>query len=341
MQNSQPAPKSPALQRHRVLDRTLAHWQRQSLKGLGGIAQEFTPGETVYLSPQFGAKLKATQCPLQARYDVYLSEKTAFFSPLHGPRDRFQLALGNGAAPAAALHFRQIDACDFDVRPYGTAPHRLQLPVYDAWAISIDHWWQLLDVNLMALAAQKKELGLRETNQIHPNVKIHPTAYVVGSVLERGAIVEPFASVINAHLGEEARVAANSLLHHTVLGAGSQTLVDSHLRRVVVGQNSTVANLGLWDSLIGDDCFVTTAVGVFGQKPFHNVELAGQTIHRPVLGIGVGHGTVLGARALFEAGVYVPDRTLVVGRPDEAAAKLDQAHLKRAKMQVGDPRNHF
>ena len=192
------------------------------------------------------------------------------------------------------------------------------------------------------MALKYKSLNIRDKDGIErePKVKIHPTAWVENSVLEAGAEIEAFASVKNSHVGASAKVAAHTILDHCVLGAGSQTLVDSHLRRVIVGQNTTIANLGLFDSVVGDDAFVTTAVSVFGQKPGQYPEINGEKVYRPVIGVCIGDGAVVGARALFQAGTALKDGMLVVGRPDEVASKIDKAGLNQSKMQIGDRDQH-
>ncbi|MFZ9890044.1 MAG: hypothetical protein ACO3JL_21310, partial [Myxococcota bacterium] len=143
--------------------------------------------------------------------------------------------------------------------------------------------------------------------------------------------------VMRSFLGEGVHVADHAVIADCVIGPGSHTLVDTHLRRVVAMGGSTLSNLGTSDLLLGREVFLTTGVAFFGGEPSRTVVVEGADTHRPVLGGCVGHKVTLGARALFAAGVAVPSGTVVVGRPDEAAQKLDERGLLRAHMRFGDP----
>ena len=321
----------------RVLDKPLSHWQTQARVQMASMAGASVWADNLFITPNWGACSGQNHRLSQGEVVVALPKETYVFQPFSPPVKQASLSFSAGSVSETVVALKLLAEAVYRVDPYGPSPHQLVLPVYEAWAINLAHWTQVLDTNLMALHWQKRQFGLSANNRIGRHVKIHPTAHVSGSVLEDHAMIEPFASVIDSQVCEKSRVAANSVLHTTVLGAGSQTLVDSHLRRVVVGQNTTIANLGLYDSLVGDDAFVTTAVSVFGQQPMQYPEIKGEKLYRPVIGVGIGDGAVVGARALFQAGVYLPKDALVVGRPDEAASKLDEAHLKRAKMQIGDP----
>ena len=295
--------------------------------------------ENVYVTPHFLSRLKAHQEAAGEYYLFDLKTENALFNPFAPPAQTAQLALfksNSSLCGPVRMQLEELTNFVCRVPPYGPSPHSLQLPIYKDWANPITYWTQILDTNIMAL--EHNSLYYKDKTSVlrEQGVKIHPTAWVENSTLEEGAEIEAFASVRFSHVGRSAKVAAHTILDHCVLGAGSQTLVDSHLRRVVVGQNSTVANLGLFDSVIGDDAFVTTAVSVFGQKPFQYPEIKGKILYRPTIGVCIGDGAIVGARALFQAGTALPDGALVVGRPDEVASKLDEPGLKRGKMQLGD-----
>ncbi|GEM_PF-6747766 len=322
----------------RVLDQSLSHWQAQARSQIQADTLGEAWAENLFVTPNWGAFVAQSMGgSCDGAVNLVVPKKTHVFQPFSSPGTQATLTFRPGGGHMGTFETQLLEEKSFRTDPYGPQPHHLILPVYEAWGINLTHWSQVLDTNLMALYWQKKQLGLSSNNRLGRNVKIHPTAHVTGAVLKDHAVVEAFASVIDSQIGEKSRVAANSVLHTSVLGAGSQTLVDTHLRRVVVGQNTTIANLGLFDSLVGDDAFVTTAVSVFGLLPRQYPEIEGKTLYRPVIGVGIGDGAVVGARALFQAGVYLPKGAMVVGRPDEAASKLDEAHLKRAKMQIGDP----
>ena len=151
-------------------------------------------------------------------------------------------------------------------------------------------------------------------------MKIHPTAWVENSVLEAGAEIEAFASVKNSHVGASAKVAAHTILDHCVLGAGSQTLVDSHLRRVIVGQNTTIAGLGLlipWWAMMR----LSLPQSLYLARNRVNIlKLMEKRSTGPLLSVH-RRWCCCSARALFQAGTALKDGMLVVGRPDEVASR--------------------
>ena len=158
-----------------------------------------------------------------------------------------------------------------------------------------------------------------------------------GSILAAGVEVEAGATILQSYLGEGVRVTSRSVLSRCVIGAGCHTLIDTHLRRVVALPGSTLASLGTEDLVLGRELFITTGVAFFGGGVGETVRVEGEDTKRPVLGGAVGHRTILGARALFDAGVCVPGELLVVGRPDDAVSRTDDAGLQRALARRGDP----
>jgi hypothetical protein len=125
-------------------------------------------------------------------------------------------------------------------------------------------------------------------------------------------------------------------VHDCVLGPETRTLVDTSLRRVVAFGDSTLSNLAMADALFGKGVFLTTGVSFFAREPGVDVEVEGVDTRRAVLGGAVGARAILGARALLVSGSAVPPGALVVARPEEALAKLDDKALERASMQHGD-----
>ena len=317
----------------RILDKTVGFWQQKALEGHHFGDLELN--EALYVTPHFFANFK----PIGKDYLFDLKTKTSFFHPFEPPCNTVRMSLfkpHEGLSGCIKRELQELKSFVCRVTPNGPSPHCLRLPIYQEWANPITHWSHILDTNIMALERKVLDYKGKVNFMREPGAKIHPTAWVENSTIEEGAEIEAFASVRFSHVGRSAKVAAHTILDHCVLGAGSQTLVDSHLRRVVVGQNSTAANLGLFDSVIGDNAFVTTAVSVFGQQPGQYPEIKGKTFYRPAIGVCIGDGAIVGARALFQAGIALQDGALVVGRPDEVASQLDEPGLKRGKMQLGD-----
>lgn len=257
--------------------------------------------------------------------------------PLGGQR-----ALTSGDAAAAFPDARAVAVCDEDgavsvrVPPYGRAPHIVTIPAVDKLGGRLLHWLHLLELSLAALETERRALGLTTgRNRFFGRVDIHPTATVIGSILEAGVKVEPHASVIDSWLGKDVLVADHSVVHSSVIGDRCRSLVDTSLRRVVAMSGSTLSNIGFSDSVIGRDVFLTTSVATFA-SPGTDAQVEGRDTGRALLGAAIGARCILGSRALLQAGTALPPGLLVVARPEEAASKLDDEGLARATMLRGD-----
>ena len=157
--------------------------------------------------------------------------------------------------------------------------------------------------------------------------KVHPTAYLEGCIIGAGTEIEAHASIIDSIIGQRCRITDHSSLNGCVLGDDGQTLADSMFRRVVASPQATLSNLGLEEVLIGQGSFITTA-SIFFTTPQRG--LARFRVHdqwrdtrRPQLGGCVGQRCVLGARAIFESGLALPNNTTVVMRPEEGVRYID------------------
>lgn len=253
-----------------------------------------------------------------------------------------RLAVVSGDAVDAFPDAVALSVCDEDsavcvrVPPYGRPPHVVEIPSVSKLGGRLLHWLHLLELSLAALASERRALGLTGgRNRFYGNVDIHPTATVIGSILEDGVKVEPHASVIDSWLGRGVLVADHSVVHTSVIADRCRSLVDTSLRRVVAMGGSTLSNLGFSDSVIGRDVFLTTSVATFA-APHQCARVDGKDTGRALLGAAIGARCVLGSRCLLQAGTALPPGLLVVARPEEAAGKLDDDGLARATMQRGD-----
>ncbi len=251
----------------------------------------------------------------------------------HGPRwlDAWAGDLAHGEDSPAVLD--DDDADEVRVDPYGPPPHRLRIPTPAAYAAPLTHWLDLLDVNLAALSQQRARLGTG--NRKAAGVKIHPSAHVEGSVLEAGARIDAGASVIGCHVGAGAQIGQKAVFDRCVVGAGCSTLIDTHFRRCVFFPGSTLSSIGETDIIMGQGAFITSAVSLYARLPGLCGTVEGAPSRRPIVGLAIGHRAILGARALFSAGLSVPNDTIIVMRPDEGATKLDDDGLARAHMLRG------
>lgn len=259
-----------------------------------------------------------------------------------GPLEGRKPAVGDDPArafPEAAL----VPVCDEDgavvvrVPPHGRPPHELRIPRARRLGGRVRHWLDVLELSLAALETRRLEAGLvdNDKNLLLGDVDIHPTATVIGSILEDGVRLEPHASVIDSWVGKDVLVADHTVIHSSVIGASCRTLVDTSLRRVVAMPDSTLSNLGISDVVIGRKVFLTTAVATFDQTPGEDVVVEGRDTGRAFLGGAIGARCVLGSRALLKGGVALPPGLLVVARPGEAVLKLDDKGLARANMMAG------
>jgi acetyltransferase-like isoleucine patch superfamily enzyme len=234
------------------------------------------------------------------------------------------------------------DAVDIDVRPAGAAPHRLSLARVERLLGWPRHWLHVLDLSLAALQTRLRSHGARPRPRRRDKgrPRIHPTAIVENSILGDDVRVEAHASIIDSVVGDGVHIADHSVVHTSVIGPRCRTLVDTHLRRVVAMGGSTLSNLDMQDTVLGEGVFLTTGVAFFPEGPGGNVVVDGRDSGRAVLGGAIGRGAILGSRALFRSGVALPPGVLVVARPEEAVGRFDQGSLGRAAMILGDRRVH-
>jgi len=224
----------------------------------------------------------------------------------------------------------------FDVRPFGPAPHRLEIADVGGLLGWPRHWLHVLELSLASLFATVREAPPRVRADRRRGQKIHPTAHIERSVLGDNVVVEAHAAIIDSVIGDDVLVGDHTVIHSSVIGPRCRTLVDTHLRRVVAMAGSTLSNLDMQDALFGREVFLTTGVAFFHDGPGRTVEVDGLDTGRPVLSGAIGRRAVLGSRALFRSGIALPAGALIVARPEEAVGKFDPASLAKAAMRLGD-----
>jgi carbonic anhydrase/acetyltransferase-like protein (isoleucine patch superfamily) len=257
-----------------------------------------------------------------------------------------------GVSPGDALAHLRRDAspvvvtlgCDVHATRspgYGKPPHVVEVPRAAAWVAHVERWPHLLWLGQGASFARRAEvLGEDEArgpaNVVAPGARVHRTAHVEGSVLGEGAEVEAHATVVGSILGRGVRVADHSAIHDSVVGEGCTTLADTLLRRVVAMPGSTLSNMDLCEVLLGRGVFTTSGV-IFFRGEVGRTARVGQAAAeeedtgKAELGGAVGHGCVLGARAILAPGRALPGGTVVVMRPEEGVA------LVAAGVAPGEP----
>jgi carbonic anhydrase/acetyltransferase-like protein (isoleucine patch superfamily) len=146
---------------------------------------------------------------------------------------------------------------------------------------------------------------------------------------------------MDSFIGKGVEVGAHTILQGCVIGSGCQTLLDTHLRRVVSFSNSTLANLGLADCVMGREVFVTTGVQYHGLRLGEDAPVGPLSSARPLLGGALGDRAIVGARALFQVGVALPAGSVVVMKPHEGLGRIDDKGLARSNMVWGKPDERY
>ncbi len=225
----------------------------------------------------------------------------------------------------------------------------LELPRTTLLAAEVRHWTHLVWINHLLPWVRleehwedrpglKRSLRSRGRNPykraarrsiIGANCDIHPTAYVEGSILGDKVKLGPFASVRDSIIGPGVEIADLTKFKRCVVGEGCHTLNDSYFIGCTFYPGSTLASFMLRNSVLGRRVFITSGV-MFWDEAIEapvSVRQAGGEVDtgRWQLGGCAGHECVLGTRAIFLPGRAVPNRTMIVMRPEEGVVKLPQS----------------
>ncbi|MBN2497922.1 MAG: hypothetical protein JXR96_25230 [Deltaproteobacteria bacterium] len=235
----------------------------------------------------------------------------------------------------------------------------LPLPRTDLLAVDVRHWVHILWLNhlmpALMLAAHWRQrplqararVGLarcpyeraRRLNVIGKNCDIHPTAYVEGSILGEGVRLAAFSSVRDSILGDGVEVGDHTKFLRCVVGERCHTLNDSTFIACSFYPDSTLANLLARNSVLGRKVFLTSGVMLWDEAIESPVTVSDRGVEvetgRWMLGCCAGHGSLLGTRAIFLPGRAVPNRTMIVMRPEEGVFKLP------ARVEPGAPYVYF
>lgn len=214
----------------------------------------------------------------------------------------------------------------------GPPPHFLDLPEDGRIAAHLDHWVHALWLApLLVPAVLARTPGTRRRNGtrswIAKDAKVHPTAFVERSIIGPDAVIGAHCSIRHSYVGAGARLADFTKVTRSVLGDGVHTLADATFSHVVSLGRGTLTNLLLRDVLIGRNVFLTTGVTFWADTLGETIKVehhgAQHDTERRVLGGCVGHGSVLGARAIIAPGKALPNRTMIVMRREEGVLKIE------------------
>lgn len=225
------------------------------------------------------------------------------------------------------------------IRP-GPERSFLELPRSLTLAADVRHWVHVLWLNHLlprvrlgerqgGWLARLKPAGATPANLVGRGCDIHPTALVEGSILGAGVKLGAFASVRDCILGDGVEIGSHGRFLRCVVGEGCHSLNDSYFIGCTFYPGSTLSNVMMRNSIMGRRVFLTTAV-MFRDDALTapvKVVAGGHELDtgRWVLGGCAGHGCLLGTRAVFEPGRTVPNRAVVVMRPEEGVMKLPES----------------
>ncbi len=206
------------------------------------------------------------------------------------------------------------------------APTTLEVPDGASFALHVEHWVHALWIGgpLVSLLLENGNshcapLGGR--NVIGKNVQLHPSVSLENCVIADNVEIGAQSALHDCYVGPHSKLADFTKASYSVFGDHTHTLNDANFSEMVALGGGTLTNLGLSDSLLGRDAFVTTGV-VFWS---HNrdgpvsVERDGEMVssERWVLGGCAGDGCILGARTIVTPGGALPGGTTVVVRKEE------------------------
>jgi hypothetical protein len=227
-----------------------------------------------------------------------------------------------------------------------------ELPRTTLLAAEVHHWthivwlnhllpWVRLEEHWEDRPGLKRSLRSRGRNPYRRAIRrsvigqgcdIHPTAHVEGSILGDKVKLGPFSSVRDSIIGAGVEIADLTKFKRCVVGEGCHTLNDSYFIGCTFYPGSTLASFMLRNSVLGRRVFITSGVMFWDEAIEEPVKVkqAGEEIDtgRWLLGGCAGHECVLGTRAIFLPGRAVPNRTMIVMRPEEGVVKLPQSAEK-------------
>lgn len=224
----------------------------------------------------------------------------------------------------------------------------LKYPITSTIVVSVEHWVHVLWLNQLAFgiwlaeALRKRPLWIlwRAITAFSFNIevilsrfvqrartaKIHPTAYVSGSVIEAGAYIGPHATVRNSYIGAGAHIQDHAVILNSVVGENNLIIENTFLVSSMSYPDATVGNYKLQLSLLGRGSYINAWAGFVDAKFIGSikVEHKGELVstERSFLGSVVGHRAKIAAKVLIHPGREVPNDTVVVMRPDEVISVI-------------------
>lgn len=224
----------------------------------------------------------------------------------------------------------------------------LRYPITSTVVVSIEHWVHVLWLNQIAFGIRWVELLRRKwlwgvgkalgALSLDPRrlldrlvrkgrgVKVHPSAYVSGSILGDNVQVGAHVTLKNCIVRPGAVIQDHAVLLNCVIGEHTLILENTFMVSSVVLPEATVGNYKLQVSLIGRGAHVNVWASFIDARFAGSIKVMKdgllQSTERSFLGSVVGHRARLGAKMLLHSGREIPNDTVVVMRPDEIVSEV-------------------
>lgn len=222
----------------------------------------------------------------------------------------------------------------------------LRYPVTSTVVVSIEHWVHVLWLNQIAFGIRWMELIRRRplwaawraigALSIDPErllerlvargrgARLHPTAYVSGSILGRDVKIGAQATVRNSIVGDGVVIQDHAVVLNSVIGARSLVTENTFFVSGATYPEATLGNYKLQVSLIGRGAYVNAWAGFVDAKFVGHVKVehGGRLVstERAFLGSVVGHRAKVAAKVLIHPGREIPNDAVIVMRPDEVVS---------------------
>ncbi len=178
--------------------------------------------------------------------------------------------------------------------------------------------WRSRGKNPYRIAARRSVIG--------QGCNIHPSAHIEGSILGDRVKMGPFTSVRDSIIGDDVEISDFTKFQRCVVGHHCHSLNDSYFIGSTFYPESTLASFMLRNSMLGQRVFITSGVMLWDEPIEEKVSVVidGQEVPtgRWLLGSCAGHECMLGTRAIFLPGRTIPNRTMIVMRPEEGVIKV-------------------
>lgn len=221
---------------------------------------------------------------------------------------------------------------------------RSVVPITSTVACHIEHWVHVLWLNQLAFGIRFMELArahklwavgrlfaafpwtsphrfLRALVHKGRGVRIHPTAYVEGSILGDGVVIGARASVRNSIIGAGTEVGDHATVLSSVVGKDAFVTPRTFVVWCATYDDAVLSNYKVQVSLIGRGASLSTWAGLIDAKLQGAVDVKHDGVLRSTeksfLGSCVGHGAYIGAKVLLLPGREVPNGAFIAMRPDE------------------------